>query len=160
MSQMTRDINKITGTVISISGKLIIYAVVILLLVEGVTRGYAFGHSVFYSVPMESGAGTEKIIDISEGLSAYETAKLLKRRGLVANDLAVYIQMKFYDYEVHPGTYTLSTAMTSKEILQILNEKPAEDSGSDDGEPEELVPEGETEAGIQINSRGSDGRPV
>ena len=48
MSHITRDINKVTGTVIGISGKLILYALVILLLAEGITRGYAFGHSLFY----------------------------------------------------------------------------------------------------------------
>ena len=42
MSQMTKEINAITGTIIGVSGKLIIYALVILLLVEGMTRGYAF----------------------------------------------------------------------------------------------------------------------
>ena len=41
MSHITRDINKVTGTVIGISGKLILYALVILLLAEGITRGLA-----------------------------------------------------------------------------------------------------------------------
>ena len=50
MSQMTKEINAITGTIIGVSGKLIIYALVILLLVEGMTRGYAFGHEVVAKV--------------------------------------------------------------------------------------------------------------
>ena len=28
--------------------------------------------------------------------------------------------MKFYDYEIHPGTYTLNTSMSSKKMLQVL----------------------------------------
>ena len=32
--------------------------------------------------------------------------------------------MWFYDYKTYPGTYELSTTMTSKEILQVLNVKP------------------------------------
>lgn len=129
MSQVTREINKVTSTIIGISGKLIIYAVVILLLVEGMTRGYAFGHAIFYSAPMEEAPGTEVTVTIPKGQSSADTMGTLKDLGLISNDLAVLIQMKFYDYEIYPGTYTLSTAMTSKEILQVLNEKPEAESG-------------------------------
>ena len=124
MSQMTKEINAITGTIIGISGKLILYALVILLLVEGITRGYAFGHEVFYATAMEPSPGTRYALTIPEGQTTAETAKLLKDVGLVKNEYAVQIQMWFYDYETYPGTYELSTAMTSKEILQILNVKP------------------------------------
>ena len=124
MSQMTKEINAITGTIIGISGKLILYALVILLLVEGITRGYAFGHEVFYATAMEPSPETRYALTIPEGQTTAETAKLLKDVGLVKNEYAVQIQMWFYDYETYPGTYELSTAMTSKEILQILNVKP------------------------------------
>lgn len=183
MSQVTREINKVTSTIIGISGKLILYAVVILLLVEGMTRGYAFGYSIFYAQPMEEAPGTEKTVTITGDQSAADTAKLLKDLGLVSNDLAVLIQMKFYDYDIYPGTYTLSTAMTSKEILQALNEKPEEDeeevsqtdseTKDDAGEAETLgqdeLPEengssesqnGEPEVEIQINAAEADWRPV
>ena len=47
MSRTTREINKITTAVICISVKLIVYALIILLLYEAVTRGFAFGHEIF-----------------------------------------------------------------------------------------------------------------
>lgn len=161
MSQITKEINVITGTIIGISGKLILYALVILLLVEGITRGYAFGHEVFYATAMEPSPGTRYALTIPEGQTKAETAKILKDVGLIKNEYAVQIQMWFYDYETHPGTYELSTSMTSKEILQILNVKPetqetkagaaparsseAEDPDARDGlqENEEGVPEQE-----------------
>lgn len=159
MSQVTREINKVTSTIIGISGKLIIYAVVILLLVEGMTRGYAFGHSIFYSTPMEEAPGTEKTVTIAKDQDAADVVRMLKDMGLISNDLAVLIQMKFYDYDIYPGTYTLSTAMTSKEILQALNEKPEEnESGS--GADEAVESDGEPEVEIQINGIGSDRRPI
>jgi UPF0755 protein len=73
---------------------------------------------------MEPSPGTRYALTIPEGQTTAETAKLLKDVGLVKNEYAVQIQMWFYDYETYPGTYELSTAMTSKEILQILNVKP------------------------------------
>ena len=64
MSHITRDINRVTGTVIGISGKLILYALVILLLAEGVTRGYAFGHSLFYESSVEQAPGRDIVVTI------------------------------------------------------------------------------------------------
>lgn len=51
----------------------------------------------------------------------------LKKDGLIDNELAMRVQMKFYDYEIQPGTYTLNTSMSSKKMLQILNEKTEEE---------------------------------
>ncbi len=149
MSQVTKEINAITGTIIGVSGKLIIYALVILLLVEGMTRGYAFGHEVFYATAMEPEPGVRYSLTIPEKQDAAETARLLKDVGLIRNEYAVRIQMWFYDYEVYPGTYELSTAMTSKEILQILNVKPETEESTavpeDSREPETEAEDGEEE---------------
>ena len=111
MSHITKDINKVTGAVIGISGKLILYALVILLLAEGITRGYAFGHSLFYESSVEQAPGRDITVTVPQGQKD------------VDNELAMRVQMKFYDYEIHPGTYTLNTSMSSKKMLQILNEK-------------------------------------
>ena len=43
MSNRTREINKITTTIIGISVKLMVYALIILLLYEAVSRGYDLG---------------------------------------------------------------------------------------------------------------------
>lgn len=147
MSQMTKEINAITGTIIGVSGKLIIYALVILLLVEGMTRGYAFGHEVFYATAMEPEPGVRYALTIPEGQDAAETARVLKDVGLIRNEYAVRIQMWFYDYEVYPGTYELSTAMTSKEILQQLNVKPETAGGSAAAAETSEVPDEEAEDG-------------
>jgi len=132
MSRMTKDINKVTGTVIAVSGKLIFYAVIVLLLFEGMTKGYEFGHEIFYATAMEQGEGRDKTVSIPTGQSAKETARILKQSGLIGNELAFQVQKQFYDYEIYPGTYTLNTSMTSKEILQMLNEKPEETAAGED----------------------------
>lgn len=126
MGRITKEINKITGTIIGISGKLILYALVILLLVEGMSKGYEFGHEVFYSTAMEAAPGTEKVVTIPEGQRPSETIAMLHDVGLIGNQYAALIQMRFYEYEIYPGTYVLNTSMTPKDILQILNEKPEE----------------------------------
>lgn len=127
MSHSTSDVNKVTGTVIGISGKLILYALVILLFAEGITRGYAFGHSLFYESSVEQAPGRDMLVTIPNGQKDSDTIHQLKRYGLISNELAMRVQMKFYDYEIYPGTYTLNTSMSSKKMLQILNENVEEE---------------------------------
>ena len=47
MSRRTREINQITTAIITISIKLMVLALLILLLYEAVVRGFAFGHEIF-----------------------------------------------------------------------------------------------------------------
>ncbi|SET49851.1 UPF0755 protein [Lacrimispora sphenoides] len=126
MSRATKEINKITGAVIAISSRLIILALVILLLYEGVTRGYEFGHEIFYASAMEAEPGRDKEITINKGTSVSQAAKILKDSGLISNEYSFIIQAEFFDYKVKPGDYTFNTSMTSKEILQIMNENTEE----------------------------------
>lgn len=58
----------------------------------------------------------------------------LRTWGLIDNELAARFQMKFYEYETVPGTYTLNTSMTSKEILRLLSEGPEEEKEEENTE--------------------------
>lgn len=122
MSKTTREVNRITGTVIAISGRVIIYALVILLLYQGVMKGYEFGHDIFYATSAENPPGRDKTVTIAEGTSVAAAAKFLKSQGLITNEYSFIIQSMFFDYEIHAGEYTLNTSMTSKEILQMIDE--------------------------------------
>ena len=64
---------------------------------------------------------------VSPWTSITDAAKLLKSYGLIANEYSFVIQAIFFDYEVNPGTYTVNTSMTSKEILQMMNENTGEE---------------------------------
>ncbi len=127
MRQDTKEGNSITRIIIGVSGRLIVYALVVLLLVEGVTKGYAFGHGVFCPTAVDAAPGINKLVVVSDEQTKADTVRLLKSWGLIENELAVWIQMVFFEYDIYPGTYTLNTSMTSREILQILNEKPAQE---------------------------------
>lgn len=126
MSRTTNEINKITGAIIAISSRLIIFALVVLLLYEGVTRGYDFGHEIFYASAMEQSPGQDKSITVEKGATTARVAKLLKGSDLIANEYSFIIQAKFFNYKVNPGIYTFNTSMTSKEILQMMNDNTGE----------------------------------
>lgn len=122
MSRITQEINKISITVISISGKLVFYALVITLLVTGAKRGYEFGHSIFFSPGMETEPGAAKEITLAGNESVTEVGRILEKAGLIRDDLAFTIQAYCYAYEVKSGTFELNTSMTSKEIIASLDE--------------------------------------
>ena len=126
MSRTTNEINKITGAIIAISSRLIVFALVVMLLYEGVTRGYDFGHEIFYASAVEQKPGQDKNITVEKGASAGRVARLLKGSGLIANEYSFIIQAEFFDYKVNPGIYTFNTSMTSKEILQMMNDNTEE----------------------------------
>lgn len=128
MSSRTREINRITMAIIRISVKLMLLALLILLLYEAVIQGYAFGHAVFYAEAMEDAPGHDITVVVKDGENVSQAADELEKKGLIKNIYAFLFQSRFYDYnKIYPGTYTLNTSMTSKDILQKLSEKPETD---------------------------------
>lgn len=124
MSSTTKDINRVTGAIIKVSLRLIIYALVILILYEGVTIGYEFGHEIFASTAVSPAPGTDKTIVVEDGRSSLQVGKQLEEEGLIRNGYAFWIQSMFYEYDIYPGAYVLNTSMTSKEMLEVLSVKP------------------------------------
>lgn len=133
MSRVTKEINKITGTIIGVSGKLIIYALVILLLYEGVTRGFSFGYQVFHSTGVAPEPGRDIQVVIGEEDTLTDIAKMLKEKGLINNEYAFLIQSMVYEYgksgehEIVPGTFVLNNSTPSKEIVIELRDGTGEE---------------------------------
>ena len=98
MSQTTKEINRVTGTVISVSLKLIMFAVTILLLYEGVTRGYEFGYHVFCDTAAAEEPGVDMRVTIGEGEKIGDIAAALEKGGLIKNRYTFLIQCLFYEY--------------------------------------------------------------
>lgn len=127
MGRTTKEINRVTSTIITVSWKLIVYAVVIMILYEGVTRGYQFGHDVFYSTAVAEAPGVDMRVTIGEGEKLTDIAAALEQGGLVKSRYAFLIQSIFYEYggsenPVEPGTYLLNNSMTSKDIIVTLRD--------------------------------------
>lgn len=122
MSRTTREINRITTTIISMSFRLLFYALVFFLLYEGVTRGYSLGHEIFAPVAVAEAPGRDRELTIGEGETVSEVAGILEKNGMIKNKLIFVIQSIIYDYEVYPGTYVLNTSMTSRDMLKLIDE--------------------------------------
>lgn len=81
MSRRTREINRVTGGIISISLKLILLALVCILMYEGVTRGYSFGHEIFAPAPMGPGGGSIEAGYSGEGNVGHGDRETVKGPG-------------------------------------------------------------------------------
>ena len=124
MSKVTKEINKISMAVISISAKIVFYVLVAVLLITGAKKGYAFGHSIFYAPGMDKAPGIEKQVTLDGTESVVEVGKLLKDIGLIRDHYAFSIQAICYGYEVMKGTWKVNTSLSSKEIIDLLGEVP------------------------------------
>lgn len=131
MNSTRKEIIRTTSLIISISLKLIVWVLVILLLYEGITRGYAFGYSLFSNKTMEAAPGRDMRVTIGEDESILNLAAALERSGLVEDQFSFVIQCIFYEYgyefmdygkPVRSGTFVLNTSMTPKEIIITLRD--------------------------------------
>ncbi len=127
MSDTTREINKVTKAIITVSWKLIVYGAAILLLYEGITRGYQFGHSLFYDTAASDPPGIEMRVTIGEDKSLMNLAAALEESKLIKNRYAFLIQSIFYgygysDHPVEEGTFLLNSSMTAKELIITLRD--------------------------------------
>lgn len=120
MSRTTKEVGRITGTVIRFSLSLLAVCFVLFLLWEGASRGYRFGYETFSETRAEAAPGTDMVFDVMEGESRGETARRLERLGLIKNRYSFLLLAEFYSYEVRAGVYQLNTSMTTREILERL----------------------------------------
>lgn len=130
MSRTTRDMNTVTGTIMGVSCKVLLYVLVFFLLYLGVTRGYGYGHEIFAPTPAASPPGADYEIVVGEGDSVSEVGKLLEDSGLIKDKNIFVLQAKLYEYSVYPGTYTLNSSENSKDMLKKLDAG-GKDSGDD-----------------------------
>ena len=121
MSRTTKEISRITGSVIRVSLTLLVVCFVFFLLWEGAVRGYRFGYETFTETRAEAAPGMDMVFDVMEGESRGETAKRLERLGLIRNRYSFLVLSEFYGYKVLPGVYQLNTSMTIREILERLD---------------------------------------
>ncbi len=142
MSETTREINRVTKTIISVSWKLIVYAAAILLMYEGITRGYQFGHSLFYDTAASEPPGIEMRVTIGEDKDLLNLASALEDSGLIKNKYAFIIQSIFYgygysDHKVEEGTFLLNSSMTAKELITTLRDGIVEEESEEESKAEE-----------------------
>ena len=117
------NIKKAALTVLSITLHIVVMAVILIGLFRLGTAAYYYGHSVFHAEPMDAAPGREVSVSIEKGDSVGEIGQILQDKGLIEDWKLFYIQArlsKYYD-TMTAGKYTLTTAMTPKEMMAVLS---------------------------------------
>ncbi len=116
----------VVGSVLSFS---IMVLIVIVVLKTGKTA-YDMGYRIFTEPAMEETPGQDMTVQIKEGMSSLELGNLLEEKKLVDSGLLFAIQLFVLDYDdkLKPGTYTLNTSQTAKEMMQVMAEEEIEET--------------------------------
>lgn len=116
--------------ILGVSVNIILIAVGVFIIFTAGSRAYTFGHNIFDEEAVSSQEqARETDVTITDGISPKQLAKIIYDRGLVKDKTCFYFQIVLSDYKGKfvGGTYTLNTAMTPTEMMQVL-------SGVDSGE--------------------------
>lgn len=127
-------LNKVIFKFVSISFSILVTLLVIVGFIEIGRYCYDFGYRVFTETAMEETPGTDIVVQVTSDMSEYEIAKALEKDGLIRDAKLFYAQLKLsaYSGKLLPGTYTLNTSMTGKDMLVVMatdtseNEEPTE----------------------------------
>ena len=152
-------VSQILSTILSALVKIAIAIWVVNFIYTKTMAAYDFGYRVFTEPAMSPAPGREVKISLTEGKKTMDIAKLLEEKGLVRDHNLAFLQILASPYreDVEPGVYTVTTAMTTDEILAamcpseeeeeiestVVNSAPASEEAEGSDESQET--EGETE---------------
>ena len=122
-----RKVLSTIGVIIDTMGSLIIYAMIalaVLFMAGQAKHYYDVGYGVF-SQQSKDAPGTGKVVlfTVEEGVSTTRLAEQLDAEELVESAQQFIIQERVSDYagKYVPGTYALSSEMTTEEIMRVIS---------------------------------------
>lgn len=115
--------NKVVFRFVSVSFSVLVLLIVFIGVFKASAFCYDFGYRIFSEPPVAAVPGTEVVVQIDEGDSAFDIGEQLEEKGLIRNSelyVAQYYLSAYVD-KLLPGTYTLNTSMKTKEMLVVMS---------------------------------------
>lgn len=115
--------NKVVLRFVSISFSVLVLLLIFIGVFKASTFCYELGYRIFSEQPVEAEPGNDVVVEISEKDSAFDIGKMLEKKGLV-RDSELYVAQYYlsaYVNKLLPGTYTLNTSMTAKEMMAVMS---------------------------------------
>ena len=114
---------EVVVSVVSTVFKIVVAVIIVMLVYKWSVSAYEYGQRVFNDPPVSSGSGRVITVTVEPGDTAKEIGKMLEKNGLIRDAKLFQIQemLSAYKDEMQPGTYELSTAMTTEEMMEIMS---------------------------------------
>ena len=86
---------------------------------------FRLGRAVFSTQGMTQKKGEHRTyeLEIKEGESVYAVGRELEKNGIIESSAAFYLQSRIFQAKIPVGTYTVSSADSSRTILKNLNQE-------------------------------------
>ena len=109
--------------------KIVVAIVIVMLVYKWSMSAYEYGQRVFNEPPVAVGEGRDVTVTVDQGDTVKEISKLLEEAGLIRDAELFMIQEMLSEYKdkMKPGTYVLSTSMTTEEMMQIMSKNVEEE---------------------------------
>lgn len=109
--------------------KIVAAIVIVMLVYKWSMSAYEYGQRVFNEPPVAVGEGRDVTVTVNQGDTVKEISKLLEEAGLIRDAELFVIQEMLSEYKdkMKPGTYVLSTSMTTEEMMQIMSKNVEEE---------------------------------
>jgi UPF0755 protein len=121
-STSTKATLKITSFILRLLMNIIFYIFAIILIVNVSKEAFKFTYQLYGPVALEEAPGREIIFQIKEGESTMDIASKLEHNRAIVNKYSFYLKTKLQNLIIMPGTYVINSAMTYKEILDIITD--------------------------------------
>ena len=115
--------NKAVFRFVRISFSVLILLIVFIGVFKASSFCYEFGYRIFSETPVESQPGNDVVVNLEKGDSAFDVGKKLEEKGLI-RDAELYVAQYYlsaYVDDLLPGTYTLNTSMTAKDMMVVMS---------------------------------------
>ena len=115
--------------IFSIVFKVVLAIIIVMLVYTWSKDAYEYGQRVFNEPPVSVGDGRNVTVVVNQGDSAKEIGAMLEKNGLIRDAKLFMVQemLSAYKDELQPGTYELSTSMTTEEMMEIMAKQPEEE---------------------------------
>lgn len=113
----------VAGGVVGMIFDVVIVIVAVMLIYRFSISAYQYGFRLYGEPAMSEAPGREVTVTITDGMDFDGIAKMMYENGLTRDERLFKIQEKLSNYGEDgfvKGTYTLTTAMTPEEIMDVL----------------------------------------
>lgn len=118
-------LERVTGFVVGLAWRVILIALLVYGLTNGIKMAYSYGHGLLYDHAMAVEGAPEEEFVISEDQGVEDIAKALYKKKFIDNVEAFKVQSLLYEAKYVPGSYSLSKSMTTSDIIQHLTREGA-----------------------------------